>query len=183
MAALPVERIQQHIRALGLSNSKARYLKAMATQLLERHGVVVPSDGAQLEALAGVGHKTASVVLGQGFGIPAFPVDTHIHRLSMRWGLAPLGSTVERAEKHLRALFPEESWNELHVQLILFGREHCPAVKNHDVAKCHICSWAADADAMLAQQTPAKKKEPRPSAEGAQPKKRAKKADAATQAE
>jgi endonuclease III len=176
MAALPVETIQGHIRQLGLSNNKARFLKAMAAQLLERHGGEVPSDAAQLEALAGVGHKTASVVRSQAFGIPAFAVDTHVHRLAVRWGLAPIGCTVEAAEKHLMLAFPQQHWSTLHVQFILFGREHCPAVKNHDFAKCPVCSFAADVEA-LSQPTPAKKERPA-AADGAQPKKRAKKAAA-----
>ena len=176
MAALPVETLQSHIRQLGLSNAKARYLKAMAAQLIERHGGEVPSDEKELEALSGVGHKTAAVVRSQAFGIPSFAVDTHVHRLSIRWGLAPAGCSVEKAEKHLMLAFPKEHWSALHVQFILFGREHCPAVKNHDCSKCPVCNWAADPD-VLVQPTPAKK-ERKPTAEGAQPKKRVKKSAA-----
>ena len=95
----------------------------------------------ELEALPGVGHKTASVVMAQAFGVPAFPVDTHIHRLAARWGLSD-GSNVVRTERDLKRIFPEEAWNKLHLQIILFGREHCPA-RGHDLAGCPICSWAA----------------------------------------
>ena len=101
----------------------------------------MPQDFAALEALPGVGHKTASVVMSQAFGHPAFPVDTHIHRLAARWGLSD-GSTVERTERDLKRLFPAAAWNRLHLQIIYFGREHCPA-RGHDAAACPICSWAA----------------------------------------
>jgi len=94
-----------------------------------------------LEALPGVGHKTASVVMAQAFGVPAFPVDTHIHRLAGRWGLSR-GKTVEDTERDLKTLFPKASWNDLHLQIIYFGREHCPA-RGHDLTACPICSWAA----------------------------------------
>jgi endonuclease III len=101
----------------------------------------VPRSFEELEALPGVGHKTASVVMAQAFGVPAFPVDTHIHRLAARWGLSD-GSKVERTEADLKALVPRERWIRTHVQLVLFGREHCPALR-HDPAGCPICSWAA----------------------------------------
>ena len=104
----------------------------------------VPGTFEALEALSGVGHKTASVVLSHAFGLPTFPVDTHIHRLAVRWGLClqPKASVVH-VERDLKALFPEECWGDVHLQLIFFGREHCPAAKSHDAAKCPICSWAA----------------------------------------
>jgi endonuclease-3 len=140
LAALPTPRILRLIRSCGLAPTKARNLKALAKQLVAQHGGAVPKTLAELEALPGVGHKTASVVLSQGFGIPAFPVDTHIHRLATRWGLAS-GRNVRETERALKALFPEASWGALHLQLIYFGREHCPALR-HDTARCAICSWA-----------------------------------------
>ncbi len=121
MAALPVERILKLIREIGLAPTKAKHLKAMAGLLVERHGGEVPASFEALEALPGVGHKTASVLMSQAFGHPAFPVDTHIHRLAARWGLSD-GHSVERTEADLKALFPAESWNKLHLQIIYFGR-------------------------------------------------------------
>ncbi len=141
MARLSVEEILAEIRSCGLAPGKARNLKALAEQLVRDHGGRVPADMAALEALPGVGHKTASVVLAQAFGVPAFPVDTHIHRLAARWGLSD-GTSVERTERDLKALFPRESWTRLHLAMIYFGREVCPA-RGHDLAKCPICSWAA----------------------------------------
>jgi len=141
LAALPVARILRLIRSCGLAPTKARNLKALAQQLVAQHGGAVPKTFAELEALPGVGHKTASVVLVQGFGIPAFPVDTHIHRLATRWGLTS-GRNVTTTERDLKALFPPESWGALHLQIIYFGREHCPALR-HDASACLICSWAA----------------------------------------
>ena len=141
MAALPVEELQGLIRTVGLAPTKARNLKALARLLLERHQGQVPAGFEALEALPGVGHKTASVVMAQAFGIPAFPVDTHIHRLAARWGLSS-GKNVEETERDLKAAFPREQWNKLHLQIIFFGREHCPA-RGHDPAGCPICSWAA----------------------------------------
>jgi endonuclease-3 len=140
MAALPVEEILGFIRTCGLAPTKARNLAALAQMLVERHGGQVPADFAALEALPGVGHKTASVVMAQAFGVPAFPVDTHIHRLAARWGLSD-GSNVIRTEADLKAVFPREHWNALHLQIIYFGREHCPALR-HEPAQCPICSWA-----------------------------------------
>jgi len=140
LAGLPVPRILRLIRTCGLAPTKARNLKGLALQLVERHGGAVPKTFAELEALPGVGHKTASVVLSQGFGIPAFPVDTHIHRLATRWGLTS-GRSVVETERDLKELFPESRWGTLHLQLIHFGREHCPALR-HDAARCAICSWA-----------------------------------------
>ena len=141
MAALPVERILGHIRAVGLAPTKAKNLKRMAEQLLERHQGKVPADLDALEQLAGVGHKTASVVMCQAFGQPAFPVDTHIHRLASRWGLSD-GRSVAKTEADLKKVFPEDTWNRRHLQIIYFGREHCPA-RRHDLESCPICSWAA----------------------------------------
>ncbi|MDZ7674565.1 MAG: endonuclease III [Acidimicrobiales bacterium] len=140
MAALAPEEILGHIRQLGLAPTKARNLSTMAHQIVDAGGVLIPSFEF-LESLAGVGHKTASVVMAQGFGVPAFPVDTHIHRLAARWGLSN-GTTVERTERDLKAVFPRETWNDRHLQIIFFGREHCPALR-HDLSGCPICSWAA----------------------------------------
>ena len=141
MARLSEGEILGLIRSCGLAPSKAKNLRALAQQLVERHGGRVPEDFAALEALPGVGHKTASVVMSQAFGQPAFPVDTHIHRLAARWGLSD-GTSVERTERDLKRLFPPESWNRLHLQIIYFGRQYCPA-RGHDFASCPICSWAA----------------------------------------
>ncbi len=141
MAAQPVGAILARIRALGLAPTKAKNLRAASALLVERHGGHVPADMDALEALPGVGHKTASVVMSQAFGEPAFPVDTHIHRLAARWGLSP-GTNVARTEADLKRLFARETWNLRHLQIIYFGREHCPA-RGHDPARCPICSWAA----------------------------------------
>jgi endonuclease-3 len=140
MVALGPERIQQLIREIGLAPTKARNLWSAANQIVESGGEVRP-DWAFLESLAGVGHKTASVVMAQAFGLPAFPVDTHIHRLARRWGLSD-GSTVERTERDLKTAFPKDTWARRHLQIIFFGREYCPALR-HDFAACPICSWAA----------------------------------------
>lgn len=141
MAALPVEEIRELIRRIGLTDGKARNLKRLSELLVERHGGEVPQTFAELEALPGVGHKTASVVISQAFGRPAFAVDTHIHRLAARWGLSS-GRNVEQTEHDLKRLFPEETWNQLHLQIIYFGRQYCPALY-HDLEACPICSWAA----------------------------------------
>ena len=141
MAALTVEEIRELIREVGLAPQKAKALKRTSELLVEVHGSVVPQTFEELEALPGVGHKTASVVMCQAFGFPAFPVDTHIHRLATRWRLTS-GKNVETTEADLKRLFPIESWNRLHLQIIYFGREHCPALR-HDPAGCPICSWAA----------------------------------------
>ena len=141
MAALPVDRILARIRTVGLAPTKAKNLKAMAGLLVERHGGQVPDDIDALEALPGVGHKTASVVVCQAFGRPAFPVDTHIHRLAARWGLSD-GKNVVKTEADLKKLFPEDTWIRRHLQIIYFGREHCPA-RGHDLRQCPICGWAA----------------------------------------
>lgn len=141
MARKNPEDVRELIREVGLAPTKAKNLVLAAQQLMERHGGVVPQDMEALEALAGVGHKTASVVMAQAFGVPAFPVDTHIHRLAARWGLSD-GSSVERTERDLEALFPEDTWNKLHLQIIYFGREYCPA-RGHDLESCPVCGWAA----------------------------------------
>ncbi|MEC7508279.1 MAG: endonuclease III [Candidatus Thermoplasmatota archaeon] len=141
MAALDVEVIQSLIRYVGLAPTKAKNIKRLSEMLLEHHDGQVPATFEALEALPGVGHKTAGVVMAQAFGVPAFPVDTHIHRLAARWGLSN-GTNVERTERDLKAVFPKENWNDLHLQIIFFGREHCPA-RWHDLSTCPICSWAA----------------------------------------
>ena len=142
MARLEPEEIRSIIAEIGLAPTKAKNLRRMAEQILEAGGHVIP-DWAFLESLAGVGHKTAGVVMAQAFGEPAFPVDTHIHRLAARWGLSN-GTTVERTERDLKAVFPRDTWNRRHLQIIFFGREYCPA-RGHIVAECPICSWAAPA--------------------------------------
>jgi len=137
MAALEEATILGHIRQLGLAKTKARNVKRLAELLLERHGGEVPRSFAELEALPGVGHKTASVVMAQAFGVPAFPVDTHIHRLAQRWGLSP-GLNVEQTERDLKGLFPRGAWNKLHLQIIFYGREHCTA-RGCDGTVCGLC--------------------------------------------
>ena len=139
MAKLDVGTIKNLIREIGLSNTKAKNLHKMAHQLIDGGGV--KPDWDYLESLAGVGHKTASVLMAQCYGIPAFPVDTHIHRLAARWGLSK-AKNVEMTEKDLKVLWPKEAWNARHLQIIFFGREHCPA-RNHNLSKCLICSWAS----------------------------------------
>ena len=141
MAELPVEKILGFIRMVGLAPTKAKNLRAMAELLLARHGGEVPADMDALEALPGVGHKTASVVMCQAFHQPAFPVDTHIHRLSARWGLSS-GKNVTRTEADLKKVFAEDTWIRRHLQIIYFGREYCPA-RGHDLSACQICGWAA----------------------------------------
>lgn len=141
MAQLPVETILNDIRQVGLAPTKAKNIRRLSELLVERHDGVVPDSFDALEALPGVGHKTAGVVLAQAFGIPAFPIDTHIHRLAARWGLSN-GTTVERTERDLKAVFPKHLWNKLHLQIIFFGREYCPA-RHHDLTTCPICSWTA----------------------------------------
>jgi len=140
MAALSPDEILDYIKEIGLAPTKARNLSTMAHQILDAGGEII-ADWDFLESLAGVGHKTASVVMSQAFDVPAFPVDTHIHRLANRWGLSN-GTTVERTERDLKAVFPEETWNRRHLQIIFFGREYCPA-RFHDLNACDICSWAA----------------------------------------
>lgn len=141
MVRLPTRRIERLIRSCGLAPSKARNLRALSRVLLDAHAGEVPAAFEALEALPGVGHKTASVVMAQAFGEPAFPVDTHIHRLAARWGLSR-GESVVQTERDLKKLFPRDEWADLHLKIIFFGREHCPA-RAHDLAECAICSWAA----------------------------------------
>lgn len=141
MANLPVDVILNDIRQVGLAPTKAKNISRLSEMLIQLHGGSVPNSFEELEALPGVGHKTASVVMSQAFGVPAFPVDTHIHRLAARWGLSD-GSNVTKTERDLKAVFPREKWNDLHLQIIFFGREYCPA-RYHDLTKCPICSWSA----------------------------------------
>jgi endonuclease-3 len=137
MAALPEATILGHIRQLGLARTKAANVKRLAQLLIERHGGEVPASFKALEALPGVGHKTASVVMAQAFGVPSFPVDTHIHRLAQRWGLSS-GDSVIRTETDLKRLFPRDAWNTLHLQIIFYGREHCTA-RGCDGTICPLC--------------------------------------------
>ena len=141
MTKLDVDTILQDIRQIGLAPTKSKNILRLSQLIVERHDGQVPCTFKELEDLPGVGHKTASVVMAQAFSIPAFPVDTHIHRLAARWGLSN-DTTVERTEKDLKAIFPRELWNKLHLQIIFFGREYCPA-RFHDLSQCPICSWTA----------------------------------------
>ncbi|MBM3851520.1 MAG: endonuclease III [Verrucomicrobia bacterium] len=141
MSRVRVETIREIIRPCGLAPQKARAIAGLSHLLVERHGGQVPRSFAELEALPGVGHKTASVVMAQAFGVPAFPVDTHIHRLAQRWGLTD-GRSVEQTERDLKALFPEEHWNRLHLRIIFFGREHCTA-RGCGGTVCEICRTVA----------------------------------------
>ena len=140
MAKLSVEEILSAIRACGLAPTKAKNIKKLAETLVAEHGGKVPCDIEALERLPGVGHKTASVVMAQAFGEPAFAVDTHIHRLAARWQLSN-GKSVEQTERDLKKVFPREEWIRRHLQIIYFGREYCSA-RGHDASACPICSWA-----------------------------------------
>lgn len=142
MAAQDPEAVQKIIRPCGLSPQKSRAIVGLSKIIVEKHGGNVPADFAALEALPGVGHKTASVVMSQAFGVPAFPVDTHIHRLAKRWGLSD-GSSVEHSERDLKKVFPRENWNKLHLQIIHYARKCCPALR-HDIQKCPICKVLAE---------------------------------------
>ena len=137
MAKLDVEKIRQIIRPCGLSPQKSKAISRLSQILMDEHGGEVPASMEELEKLPGVGHKTASVVMSQAFGEPAFPVDTHIHRLAQRWGLTS-GKNVAQTEKDLKRLFPKESWNDLHLQIIYYGREHCSA-RGCDGTICEVC--------------------------------------------
>ena len=144
---------------------KSKGIHGLSRIILEEHGGKVPANMAALERMPGVGHKTASVVMAQAFGVPAFPVDTHIHRLAYRWTLST-GHNVERTEADLKRLFPEDSWNALHLRIIYFGRGECPA-RGHDHDACPICSWAASravraAEAPEARATTERRSEARP---------------------
>ena len=138
MAKIPVEKIQDIIRPCGLSPQKSKAIQKLSQIITEDYAGQVPQSFAELEALPGVGHKTASVVMSQAFGVPAFPVDTHIHRLAQRWGLTT-GKNVEQTEKDLKRLFPEQYWNKLHLQIIYYGREYCSA-RGCDGTVCPICT-------------------------------------------
>lgn len=138
MARQSVDEIKSIIRPCGLSPRKSKAISDLSGILVEKYDGKVPEDFASLEELPGVGHKTASVVMSQAFGVPAFPVDTHIHRLAYRWGLST-GKNVVKTEADLKRLFPRENWNKLHLQIIYFGREYCPA-RGHDPRECPICS-------------------------------------------
>ena len=137
MMHVPVDEIRAIIRPCGLSPRKSAAISELSKILVEKHGSLVPANFADLEELPGVGHKTASVVMAQAFGVPAFPVDTHIHRLAKRWKLTQ-GKNVEQTERDLKKLFPRESWNRLHLQIIFYGREHCTA-RGCDGKSCLLC--------------------------------------------
>ena len=137
MAKLSVSKIRSIIRPCGLSPQKSKAISQLSKILVDQHQTRVPRTFEELEALPGVGHKTASVVMAQAFGVPAFPVDTHIHRLGQRWGLTS-GKNVKQTEKDLKACFAMESWNRLHLQIIFYGREHCTA-RGCDGTRCEIC--------------------------------------------
>ncbi len=139
MVKLDVSEIEEIIRTCGLAPKKAKAIWHLSALIIEKHNGAVPSTFEELEALPGVGHKTASVVMSQAFDKPAFPVDTHIHRCAKRWGLSA-GKNVVETERDLKALFPKSQWNRLHLQMIYFAREHCPA-KGHDPLTCPVCSW------------------------------------------
>jgi endonuclease-3 len=138
MLKLSVEEIQNIIRPCGLSPMKSKGIYGLSKMIMEEHGGLVPQSFQALEAMPSVGHKTASVVMSQAFGVPAFPVDTHIHRLAYRWRLSP-AKNVEQTEKDLKRQIPEGLWNKAHLQIIFMGREYCPA-RGHIVEKCPICS-------------------------------------------
>lgn len=138
MAKVPVDTIRDIIRPCGLSPRKSLAISELSKIIMEKHAGKVPDNFTDLEALPGVGHKTASVVMSQAFMVPAFPVDTHIHRLAWRWQLSN-GKSVEQTERDLKKLFPESSWNKLHLQIIFFGRSYCPA-RGHKREACPICS-------------------------------------------
>jgi endonuclease-3 len=137
MMEVPVEEIRELIRPCGLSPQKSVAIAGLSRLLVEKHGGQVPADFGALEELPGVGHKTASVVMAQAFGVPAFPVDTHIHRLAQRWKLTG-GKNVVETERDLKRLFPRERWNRLHLQIIFYGREYCTA-RGCDGTKCPLC--------------------------------------------
>lgn len=138
MARQPVDRVEGIVRPCGLGAAKAKAIVGLSKVLVREHGGQVPADWGALEALPGVGHKTASVVMAQAFGVPAFPVDTHIHRLAARWGLSN-GRNVKQTESDLKAAFPSHLWNKLHLQIIYYGREHCTA-RGCDGQSCLICA-------------------------------------------
>ncbi len=138
MAKKSINKVRKIVKPCGLSPQKSKAIVELSKILVNKYDTVVPSNFEQLEELPGVGHKTASVVMSQAFGVPVFPVDTHIHRLAWRWALSTRKS-VEKTEKDLKRVFPKESWNKLHLQMIYFGREYCPAI-SHNKESCPICS-------------------------------------------
>jgi endonuclease-3 len=138
MVKLSVAQIDAHVRPCGLAPRKAQAIRRLSEILIEKHGGEVPRTFEELEELPGVGHKTASVVMAQSFGVPAFPIDTHIHRLAQRWRLTKAGASVEQTERDLKKLFPREHWNALHLRIIFYGREHCTA-RGCDGLTCEIC--------------------------------------------
>jgi endonuclease-3 len=137
MLQLSIEEIRDIIKPCGLSPMKSKGIWGLSKMIVEQHGGLVPASFEALEAMPSVGHKTASVVMSQAFGVPAFPVDTHIHRLAIRWGLTE-GKNVEQTERDLKAIFPESSWNKLHLQIIFYGRKYCTA-RAHVIENCPIC--------------------------------------------
>ncbi|HAY87822.1 MAG TPA: endonuclease III, partial [Bacteroidetes bacterium] len=137
MVKMTVEEIKEIIRPCGLSPMKSKGIYGLSQLIIEKHNGQVPQSFEALEALPAVGHKTASVVMSQAFGVPAFPVDTHIHRLAYRWKLST-GKNVDKTEKDLKAVFPREKWNKVHLQIIFFGRKYCPA-RGHNPLACPIC--------------------------------------------
>jgi len=172
MLELTPRQLRRYIKTCGLAGTKARNIVAASRALVKHHGGVVPDDLAALETLPGVGHKTACVVLSQAFGAAVFPVDTHIHRLAGRWQLSR-ARNVEEVERDLMKVFPKERWNTLHLQLIEFGRAHCTA-KQHEPARCPICSWAmskarARAEIRQGLSKPKRPKKPQPKPAPAKP--------------
>lgn len=155
MAELSADAILEKIKTCGLAPTKAKNIAKLSHLLINAHDGRIPNTMEGLESLPGVGHKTASVVMSQWFNVPAFPVDTHIHRLATRWGLTE-GKNVVQTEKDLKAAFPEETWNHRHLQIIYFGREYCPS-RNHDFENCPICGWATN-EAIIKRENEAKKK-------------------------
>ncbi len=155
MSQLEVNEIREIIKPCGLSPRKSLAISDLSRILIDKHDGQVPKDWAALEALPGVGHKTASVVMSQWFGEPAFPVDTHIFRLAWRWGLSD-GKNVDKTEKDLKALFPIDKWNKLHLQIIFFGRQFCPA-RGHVATDCPICKDMAIAEVLLTDVAKVKK--------------------------
>lgn len=141
MVALGQPAVLRYVRQIGLAPTKSKNIVRLSEQLLALHDGDVPASFEALEALPGVGHKTASVVMSQAFGVPAFAVDTHIHRLAARWGLST-GKNVKKTEHDLKAVFSRDTWTKRHLQIIFFGREYCPA-RGHDLSTCPICSWSA----------------------------------------
>ena len=179
MAKLKPREVLKYVKTCGLAKGKAKNIVAMSKALVANHGGEVPQDFAALEALAGVGHKTAGVVMAQAFGVAAFPVDTHIHRLAGRWGLSR-ARNVEEVERDLKALFPEDRWNALHLQIIYFGRAQCPA-RAHDPEACPICSWAMSGAKRKAEERKRRdemKARKKPAAKATRPAKRTKHAAA-----